>query len=87
MAELTRTTYRTGGYDPAAPDKNIVAEDRIEYDDTGDQELAFARQRMQAVRAKARAIMADPVNATDWTVAERKVILAALVLDLARRTV
>lgn len=42
-------------------------------------------QRAQAVVAKARAIAADPVGAPDWTAAERKLILANLVIDLAKR--
>lgn len=48
-------------------------------------ETTFTRDRMAQVVAKARSIMADPANSADWTAGERKVILAALVLDAARR--
>lgn len=34
--------------------------------------------------AKARAVIADPVNATDWTANERKVAIACLVLFLCK---
>lgn len=46
---------------------------------------AFIRARFPAVLAKAQAIMADPVNATDFTANERKVINAVVVLDVAKR--
>lgn len=44
------------------------------------QEATATRDRMEQVVAKARAIMADPAGSPDWTAAERKVLLAALVL-------
>lgn len=52
---------------------------------TAEAEGAFVGQRAAALVVKARAIMADPANAADWTAQERKVILAALALDLAQR--
>lgn len=41
-------------------------------------------RRVRQVVAKARAIVADPAGSTDWTAAERKVILAVLVLRATR---
>lgn len=40
--------------------------------------------RLAQALAKADAILADPANATDWTAAERKVLLAALVRRVLR---
>lgn len=48
-------------------------------------EDGFIAARVPAVLAKARAIVADPTGAPDFTVAERKVLNAVLLLDLARR--
>ena len=48
-------------------------------------ETQFIGARIQGVLTKARAVMADPQVSTDFTAVERKVILAALVLDLAQR--
>lgn len=43
------------------------------------------RQQVASRLPKARAILADPASAPDWTANERKVILALTLLDLARR--
>lgn len=48
-------------------------------------ESAFIAQRLPTVLGKARAIMADPTGAADFTTNERKVILAAVLLDLNQR--
>lgn len=62
----------------AAPDA-AVREQADTADDT------ILRQQAASRLAKARAILADPAGSPDWTATERKVLLAALLLDLARR--
>lgn len=51
----------------------------------GEAEEKALGQRAQGVLAKARAIIADPAGSPDWAAAERKVILAILAVDLAKR--
>lgn len=62
---------------PAPPEDPTVIADRTDLD--------RLRSRLPALTAKAKAILVDPAGATDWTAAERKVILAAVVVDLAQR--
>ena len=48
-------------------------------------EIAFIKAQYPTVLAKARAILANPGTAPDFTVAERKVILAVVVIDVGQR--
>lgn len=50
-----------------------------------DTDVAFIKARFPIVLAKAKAILADPVDAPAFTTAESKVISAVVVLDIAKR--
>jgi hypothetical protein len=62
----------------AAPDPAV-------QEQVGAAERTFIKARLPGMLAKARAIMADPQNAPDFTAAEQKVIRALIVIDMAQR--
>lgn len=67
---------------------NVVSDEMIFVPDDvkdADDEVAFIRTRLATVLDKAKAIRANPGSAPDFTVAEKKVIDALVVLEFARR--
>lgn len=79
MATRTVETYDRG---VLVASTTITIADADADDDAA---TAFIKARFPAAVAKAKAIMADPGNAPDFTAAETKVIKALCVLDLAKR--
>lgn len=75
MATRQRYTYNKNG-DLVSTENVEVPDDQVEQDSIND--------RVRLVVAKARTILADPAGSADWTVGERKVILAALIIRATR---
>lgn len=67
----------------AAAEAEAAQEAQVEAVDVADR--GKIRAQLAARVAKARAILDDPAGAPDWTAVERKVILAATLLDLNQR--